>query len=100
MAAAMIGLRPPSSPLLGDFVFDTCANGQTLKGLTVVDGWTRECLAIDVAGGIRSGRVLCAGGLLPPRYMRATEPVITREDHRPDTRADARGVSRARAASD
>jgi len=41
-----------------DFVFDTCANSQTLKCLTVVDEWTRECLAIDVAGGIRSGRVL------------------------------------------
>ena len=41
-----------------DFVFDTCANGQTLKCLTVVDEWTRESLAIDVAGGIRSGRVI------------------------------------------
>ena len=36
-----------------DFVFDTCANRQTLKCLTIVDEWTRECLAIDVAGGIR-----------------------------------------------
>jgi hypothetical protein len=41
-----------------DFVFDRCANGQTLKCLTVVDEWTRECLAIDVAGGIRSSRVI------------------------------------------
>jgi putative transposase len=41
-----------------DFVFDTCANGQTLKCLTVIDEWTRECLAIDVAGGIRSDRVI------------------------------------------
>jgi putative transposase len=41
-----------------DFVFDTCANGQALKCLTVVDEWTRECLAIDVAGGIRSGRMI------------------------------------------
>jgi len=41
-----------------DFVFDTCANGQTLKCLTIVDEFTRECLAIDVAGGIRSGRVI------------------------------------------
>jgi putative transposase len=32
-----------------DFVFDWCANGQQLKCLTVVDEWTRECLAIDVA---------------------------------------------------
>ena len=41
-----------------DFVFDTCANGQQLKCLTVVDEWTREALAIDVAGSIRSGRVI------------------------------------------
>jgi putative transposase len=33
-----------------DFVLDTCANGQTLKCLTIVDEWSRECLAIDVAG--------------------------------------------------
>ena len=41
-----------------DFVFDTCADGQTLKCLTVIDEFTRECLAIDVAGGIRSTRVI------------------------------------------
>src|SRR6185295_6388212 len=41
-----------------DFVFDTCADGRTLKCLTVIDEFTRECLAIDVAGGIRSGRVI------------------------------------------
>jgi putative transposase len=41
-----------------DFVFDACANGQQLKCLTVIDEWTRECLAIDVAGGIRSARVI------------------------------------------
>jgi hypothetical protein len=36
----------------------TCADGRTLKCLTVIDEFTRECLAIDVAGGIRSGRVI------------------------------------------
>jgi len=41
-----------------DFVFDACANGQQPKCLTVIDEYTRECLAIDVAGGIRSGRVI------------------------------------------
>ena len=41
-----------------DFVFDACANGQQLKCLTVVDEYTRECLAIDVAGSIRSNRVI------------------------------------------
>src|SRR5215813_418998 len=40
-----------------DFVFDACANGQQLKCLTVIDEFTREALAIDVAGSLRSARV-------------------------------------------
>jgi len=34
------------------------ASGQQIKCLTVVDEFTRECLAIDVAGSIRSNRVI------------------------------------------
>ena len=41
-----------------DFVFDACANGQQLKCLTIIDEWTKECLAIDVQGSIRSKRVI------------------------------------------
>lgn len=41
-----------------DFVHDACANGQQLKCLTIIDEYTRECLAIDVAGNLRSGRVI------------------------------------------
>jgi putative transposase len=41
-----------------DFVSDTYANGQQLKCLTVIDEYTRGCLAIDVAGSIRSRRVI------------------------------------------
>lgn len=41
-----------------DFVFDACANGQQLKCLTIVDEFTHESLAIDVAGSIRSSRVI------------------------------------------
>jgi putative transposase len=59
-----------------DFVFDACANGQQLKCLTVVDEYTRECLAIDVAGSIRSGRVIEVLSRLvsvhgAPRYLRS-----------------------------
>ena len=50
--------RRPGQVWAYDFVFDACANGQQLKCLTVVDEFTRECLAIDVAGSIRSGRVI------------------------------------------
>lgn len=41
-----------------DFVFDRCANGQVLKCLTVVDEYTRQCLAIKVSGRIRSTQVI------------------------------------------
>lgn len=57
--------RPrPSMPLRAnvvwayDFVFDATAEGRRIKCLTVVDEFTRECLAIDVAGSIRSRRVI------------------------------------------
>ena len=59
-----------------DFVFDACADGRQLKCLTVVDEWTRECLAIDVAGAIRSKRVIEVLAKLvsvhgPPRFLRS-----------------------------
>ena len=41
-----------------DFALDACANDQQLKCLTVIDECTREALAIDVAGSIRSARVI------------------------------------------
>ena len=41
-----------------DFVFDWAGNGQQLKCLTVTDEWTKEGLAIEVDGRIRSGRVI------------------------------------------
>lgn len=75
--------RPRPTPATGmnhvwayDFVFDTCADGRTLKCLTVIDEFTRECLAIDVAGGIRSGRVIEVLAQLvsvhgAPRYVRS-----------------------------
>jgi putative transposase len=59
------GSRPRPVPALEanhvwayDFVFDACANGQQLKCQTVIDEHTRESLAIDVAGSIRSGRLI------------------------------------------
>lgn len=59
-----------------DFVFDACANGQQVKCLTVIDEWTREALAIDVAAGIRSTRVIEVLAKLvsehgAPRYLRS-----------------------------
>jgi len=57
--------RPRPVPAFGpnhvwayDFVFDASASGQQIKCLTVIDEFTREALAIDVAGSIRSARVI------------------------------------------
>lgn len=66
-----------------DFVYDACANGQKLKCLTVVDEYTRECLAIDVNGAIRSSRVIDVLSKLMrthgvPRYLRS-DNVLTLE---------------------
>lgn len=66
----------PSQVWAYDFVFDACANGQKLKCLTVLDEWTHESLAIDVAGSIRSGRVIEVLARLvsvhgAPRYLRS-----------------------------
>jgi len=59
-----------------DFVHDACADGRKLKCLTVVDEFTREALAIDVAGSIRSGRVIDVLARLvslhgAPKYIRS-----------------------------
>jgi len=59
-----------------DFAFDACANGQQRKCLTIIDEYTRLSLPIDVAGSIRSRRVIDVLSRLiivqgPPRYMRS-----------------------------
>jgi putative transposase len=59
-----------------DFVHDACANGQSLKCLTVVDEFTHEALAIEVDGSIRSGRVIDVLSRLislhgAPKYLRS-----------------------------
>ena len=75
--------RPRALPALAanhvwayDFVYDACASGQQIKCLTVVDEFTHECLAIEVAGSIRSKRVIEVLGRLisihgTPLYLRS-----------------------------
>jgi putative transposase len=40
-----------------DFVHDKLASGRTIRVLTVVDTFTRECLALEVDSSLPSGRV-------------------------------------------
>jgi protein O-GlcNAc transferase len=85
-----------------DFVHDACANGQSLKCLTVVDENTRECLAIDVAGSIRSERVI---EVLARLVAARGAPAFLRSDNGPEFVAQAlqdwlrvEGIRSARAA--
>jgi putative transposase len=71
----------PNNVWAYDFIFDACANGQQLKCLTVVDEFTRECLAIDVAGSIRSHRVI---EVLSRLISERGAPAILRSDNGPE----------------
>jgi putative transposase len=64
-----------------DFVFDHAANGQQIKCLTVVDEGTSEGLAIDVAGSIRSRRVI---EVLARLVSERGPPKVLRSDNGPE----------------
>jgi putative transposase len=64
-----------------DFVFDSCANGQKLKLLTVVDELTRESLTIEVGARINSLAVI----EVLTRLMREQgQPEYLRSDNGPE----------------
>jgi len=64
-----------------DIEVDTTAEGQQIKCLTVIDEYTRECLAIDVAGSIRSRRVVEVLTRLVSIYG---APLFMRSDNGPE----------------
>lgn len=64
-----------------DFVFDRSANGQQLKCLTVTDEFTKEGLAIDVDGRIRSPRVI---DVLSRLVSERGAPKFLRSDNGPE----------------
>jgi len=65
-----------------DFAFDWCANGQKLKCLTVTtDEWTKEGLAIEVDGRIRSAGVI---EVLSRLVSERCAPLYLRSDNGPE----------------
>ena len=64
-----------------DFVFDWCANGQQLKCLTITDEWTKEGLAIEVDGRIRSPHVI---EVLSRLIAERGAPLYLRSDNGPE----------------
>jgi len=69
-----------------DFVSDRAANGQKLKILVVVDEYTRECLALEVAASIRAHHLIDTLGRLMTLHGR---PKFIRSDNGPEFTAHA-----------
>ncbi len=69
-----------------DFVMDRTHDGRSLKMLTLVDEFTRECLAIDVERGIKSDDVLHR---LTEVFVERGTPDYIRSDNGPEFVAEA-----------
>ena len=48
----------PNEVWAWDFIFDRTRNGRPLKWLSLVDEWTRECLALEVERGMTAEAVI------------------------------------------
>ena len=81
-------LRPerPNHVWAYDFVSDRTANGKAFRMLTVVDEYTRECLAITVERKLDSSRVL---ETLAELFVRRGPPEHLRSDNGPEFCAQA-----------
>ncbi len=64
-----------------DFLQDHCANGQALRILTLVDEFTRECLAIEVGGSLGARRVIA---VLERVFAEHGQPEWLRSDNGPE----------------
>jgi putative transposase len=69
-----------------DFLKDRCANGQAFRILTLVDEFTRECLAIEVGGSIGARRVIA---VLERAFAEHGPPGWLRSDNGPEFIAEA-----------
>ena len=69
-----------------DFVFDRTADGKPLRMLAIVDEYTRECLAIEVARRLNSQSVLA---LLADLFVTRGVPEHIRSDNGPEFTARA-----------
>ena len=75
-----------------DFVFDRTRDGRPLRMLTIVDEYTRECLAIDVARRLTSEDVL---DRLEKLFVGRGTPVYLRSDRSSPILAGNSGGGRA-----
>jgi putative transposase len=69
-----------------DFIFDRTANGRALKWLSIVDEYTRECLALEVERGITAEQVV---DVLKDLFVVRGVPAHIRSDNGPEFIAKA-----------
>ena len=69
-----------------DFIFDQTEDGRMLKILTILDEFTRECLAIKVGRGLKSEGVVQA---LEDLFLTRGAPKHVRSDNGPEFVAEA-----------
>jgi transposase InsO family protein len=69
-----------------DFVFDRTANGRTIKWLSIVDEYTRECVALEVNRSLTSDDVL---DVLRDLFVIRGVPQHIRSDNGPEFIAQA-----------
>jgi putative transposase len=79
--ARVFAATGPNQVWAYDFTHDRCANGQVLKSLSVVDEWTRECLAIEVASSLTAVRVIA---VLERLFQQYGAPHVLRSDNGPE----------------
>jgi putative transposase len=79
--ARVFAATGPNQVWAYDFTFDRCANGQTLKSLSIVDEWTRECLAIEVRSSLTAARVI---EVLERLFVQYGAPQVLRSDNGPE----------------
>jgi putative transposase len=82
-------MRPirPDAVWAMDFQFDTTTDGRTVKMLNVIDEYTRECLAIEVARSIDADGVVAVLDRLA--IARGRAPAFVRFDNGPEFIAQA-----------
>jgi putative transposase len=79
--ARVLAPTGPNQVWAYDFIHDRCSNGQVLKCLCIVDEWTRECLAIEVASSMGADRVIA---VLQRLFHQHGAPDILRSDNGPE----------------
>jgi putative transposase len=74
-------LTAPNQEWAMDFVHDQLATGQRIRTLSIIDNFTRECLALEVDTSLPSLRVIRA---LDEIGQRRTLPQVIRTDNGPE----------------